>query len=380
MNEQVLTDFYWTSLKRIEEQEQVLAEKGIGTPAEMRLIFSISAAGLLRHGVKFQVLEQKIEEPKVKKVGFLTIASSGETSGAVTSRVVFRDPEGNDHVCTEEELRNVMHGDYDRIVLKQKEEESRDAKPSIIIPDMEEIPDEPVPAPKEAAKPEEPEEKAVQDEARLPAFFKDSRYPDDPENKKFYDTFLYDQHDISVTYQNQSGVIHFYVFPLAVRQNERATDILVIAESGEVCRAGISRGIGSSVELEFADIPFVVRGSFSDGVFRSQINSLNEEVASSMKDEIKPHPADKRTSTTYVQIRYQGIDLNIFPAKFKNNGSTGYSPAAIAIERNRMLELLTPTSEGTFAVTGNGGENILVETYWVGGSSNPEFRVNISED
>ncbi|MCD8083227.1 MAG: hypothetical protein LUE86_06940 [Clostridiales bacterium] len=385
MNEEILINHYWTSLKQAEEDIRVLSEMGQEATAEMNLIYGIAAAGVLRHGTKFQVVMPNAEDTqKQKKLGFFAITSDTGEPEVLPANIEFRDPEGDKHSCGEELLRKIMHEEYDRVILKIEEEKPEPAKLSITLPDIKEEEEELLPETEDKVTPEDAETmdeipETVQDASRLPVFFKDGNYKDDAEGKKPDETFLYNQHDVTISYGGESGIIHFFVFPLAVKFNERATDIVVIAESGEVCRAGVSHGIGSSVELEFAEIPFVVRGSFEQGEFRSQVNSLNDEVAKTMQTELKPHPAARRTSTTYVQMRFMGIDLNVFPAKFKNNGSTGYAPGAIAIERNGLIELLTPTSEGPFVITGNDGENISVETYWVG-SDHPEFRVVASEE
>lgn len=386
MKEQQLIDFYWDTLKRCENNQAVLEEKGGNKTKELDRMQAISVAGLLRNGVQYHVLEsQKENGIRQKKLGFLTISAFEEGSPNIAIKIILKDPDGNLHEYDAEFIRSVMHNDLDPFLVKEAVDHVQEEKNESIetqIPDLKEVMEEEIePASVKIPMPVTiKEEKKYTDSARLPEFIRDSQYPDDPLGKKLDSTFLFNQHDITITTKSgNTGTIHFFVFPLTVKSEEPATDILAIAESGEVCRASISRGNRSSVELEFAEIPFVIRGMFENNQFISQVNLLDEEEIASVQIEESKHPATDRTSITYAQFDYQGMLLNVFPARFRNNGSTGYAPATIAIERNHTIELITPTSEGTFALNGNDGEQLCVETYWVG-NENPEFRVIVSEE
>lgn len=61
MKEQQLIDFYWDTLKRCENNQAVLEEKGGNKTKELDRMQAISVAGLLRNGVQYHVLESQKE-------------------------------------------------------------------------------------------------------------------------------------------------------------------------------------------------------------------------------------------------------------------------------------------------------------------------------
>lgn len=373
MNEEILIGFYWESLSRAENVISDLQKNNQPITPEARLIKGLAFAGLIRHHVKFHLVQPEKEITTTKKVGFISITSTEDNQDFESPKVIIRDPNGFDHECETEVLQPILGPEFAPLILKQNPDGTSVRQVSEIkladLPEEEELIEE-----------EPKDTETVIDESsqtnrkdRLPEFIKDGRYKDDVQGIKLWDTFTYNHHAISLEYKGDSGTIHFYVYPLAIKQNELSTDIMVIAESGEVCRANVSRGAVSSVELSFGDIPFMIRGSFKDGQFHSIVKPMIQEVIETMTEHVYPHEATNRTSTTFVQSEYHGIVFNIFPAKFKKdefgdyipaNGSNGYTPAGIVIERDHHVEVLTPTSEGVFNVLGNNGETILIETYW----------------
>lgn len=303
-------------------------------------------------------------------MAFISITSVEENQDFEEAKVIIRDPKGYDHECSAELLERILGPEYAPIVLKKSPEgvPLKQAQ-EIVLAELQEEIDEPMTVPVQT----EEEEKQENSADRMPEFVRDGRYKDDVQGRKTWDTFVYNHHALSISYRGNEGTIHFYVYPLAMRQNALSTDIFVIAESGEVCRAGVSHGEVSSVELNFGEIPFVVRGSFKDGQFQSIVKPMIQEVLDTAQENIYEHPAKVRTSSTYVQTEYHGVPINIFPAKWKKdeygdyvpeNGSSGYVPAGIVIGRENHVEVFTPTSEGVFNILGNDGEKILVSTYW----------------
>ena len=388
MREDQLKDFYWKILKIITGTRKELKIRGIDEAREYALLYRLAYAGLLRFGVHFQMQERYLgEAPNEKKLGFITVTTQKEEIAAtVTHHITIRDEDGTFYEIGEEELRKVMFDDFDRVVLKigseeTEQKESEPLVPNFVIPDFQEENQEGEQQVDTEDKKEEPDKGASNesdDPMRLPTFVVDKRYKNDSPGKKKESTFLYNRHDLSIDDAGNTGTISFYVYPLSVKMNEKATDIMVVAESGEMCRASISRGFSSAVEIEFAEVLFVVRGSFIDGEFCSQVNVLKEGVRV-IENQCQKHQVLNKTSTTFVRQEYENIQFNIFPAKYGNNGSKGYAPAAIAMERNNGLEILTPTSEGVFVINGSDGVKIVIETYWIG-DYDPEFRVNIEKD
>ena len=372
MNEESLINFYWDALNKSESIISELNANEMPETAESKLVKGLAVAGLIRNNVKFHLVQPDKEVTKTKKVGFISFTSTEENQDFQNPKVILRDLNGFDHEFELDMLSQILGPDFDSLVLGKKPA-GQTLKPVTEIK-IADLPDDfyETEQKKEEEKPAE-EETPLDNGERLPVFAKDGRYKDDIQSLKLWDSFVYNHHAVTINYKGNEGTIHFYVYPLAIKYNELATDIMVIAESGDMCRANVSRGSVSSVELSFGDIPFVIRGSFQDGKFNSIVKPLIQEVIDTMKESVYPHEAETRTSTTYVQSEYHGILFNIFPAKFKKdefgdyypaNGTNGYTPAGVVIERDNHVEVITPTSEGTFSVLGNDNETILIETYW----------------
>lgn len=374
MNEEVLLGFYWESLNKAETIISELEKNNQPVTPEAKLIKGLAFAGLIRQHAKFHLVQPDKEITTTKKVGFISITSTEDNQDFESPKIIIKDPNGFEHECETTVLQPILGPEFAPLILK-KTVDGTEIRPASEIKFVE-LSEEQMIEEEETLNADsiaEESQPSTDRKDRLPEFIKDGRYKDDVQGIKLWDTFTYNHHALSLEYNGESGTIHFYVYPLAIKQNELATDIMVIAESGEVCRANVSRGTVSSVELNFGDIPFMIRGSFKDGKFHSIVKPMIQELIETTTENIYPHEATNRTSTTFVQSEYHGILFNIFPAKFKKdefgdyipaNGSNGYTPAGIVIERDHHVEVLTPTSEGIFNVLGNNGETILIETYW----------------
>lgn len=363
-------DKFWDFLFKAEALKQKIEAENIEETAEVRLIRGISFSELIRNNVPFHVIIPEEDKIKEKKMLFsISITSVEKSNDERAEQVIIKDSSGEDHACESSILKEIMGKDYQTLVLKIDPSTGKDLPSAeIVIPDLN-LEQEPANNPIEEQKDdlEKVEEQAPKSKNRLPEFVKNGRFRDDALWKKELSTFLCNQHNITLTYQGNSGVIQFYVYPLDVKTEEKATDIFVIAVAGDVCRSAVSRGETSSVELDFEGIPFAVRGSFEGGTFKSMVKPLVEEIVSSYTEEIINYVPEKRTSTTFVQAEYAGITFNIFPGRFMTNAQNGFCPAGIVLIRNERLESLTPNQEGSFSIIGNNGENINIITYWMGG-------------
>ncbi|MBQ6857139.1 MAG: hypothetical protein IJO13_08550 [Lachnospiraceae bacterium] len=370
MSDNLLVNYYWDVLSKAETILSGLENNKQAVTPEARLLKGLAVAGLIRQNVKFHLIQPEKEVTTTKKVGFISITSTEMNDDFVVPKIIIKDFNGNEHECDLDVLKPILGPDFD-ILIFQKRPDGTDIKQvnEIKLPDLKEedsIQESVVKKDNVLPVPEVKKD-------RLPEFIKDGRYKDDVQGMKLWDTFIYNHHALTIEHQGNAGTIHFYVYPLSIQENKLSTDIMVVAESGELCRANISRGEISSVELEFAGIPFTVRGSFQNGKFHSIVKPMIQEVMENMEEKIDSHFTESRTSTTYVQSEYHGIIFNIFPAKLKknetgqyipSNGTNGYAPAGIVITRDNHVEVLIPTSDGTFNVIGNNGENILIETFW----------------
>lgn len=373
MYEDILLNFYWDALIKAETIIFELEQKQLPITSESKLIKGLAIAELIRNHVKFYVIQPEKEITKTKKIGFISLTSTEENTNFQAPTIVIKDPNGSEHKVEAELIKQILGSDYNTIILKEDSNTvpNQEIKeiPIIDFSDEEYETEEK----QEELIPEEPESSKIDHSMRLPIFEKDGRYSDDIQSIKLWDTFTYNHHALTLKHQDQDVTIHFYVYPLAMKQNELASDIMAIAESDDLCRANVSRGNVSAVELNFNDISFTIRGSFQNGKFNSVVVPMDQAIINTMSEQMDSHEATNRTSTTYAQSEYHGIIFNIFPAKFKQdeygnyvpaNGSHGYTPAGIVIERNNLIEVLTPTSEGTFHVLGNNKEDIIIETYW----------------
>lgn len=363
-------DKFWDFLFKAEALKQKIEAENIEETAEVRLIRGISFSELIRNNVPFHVIIPEEDKIKEKKMLFaISITSVEKSNDERTEQVIIKDSAGEDHACESSILKEIMGKDYQTLVLKIDPSTGEDLPSAeIVIPDLN-LEQAPANSPIEEQKDdlEKVEEQAPKSKNRLPEFAKNGRFRDDSLWKKELSTFLCNQHNITLTYQGNSGVIQFYVYPLDVKTEEKATDIFVIAVAGDVCRSAVSRGETSSVEIDFEGIPFAIRGSFEGGTFKSMVKPLVEEIVSSYTEEIINYVPEKRTSTTFVQTEYAGITFNIFPGRFMTNAQNGFCPAGIVLIRNERLESLTPNQEGSFSIIGNNGENINIITYWMGG-------------
>lgn len=379
MTSEQIVDYYWAVLKRAEKIKTDLTSNNISETSEVAYMRGIAVAELIRHFVKFKLIKPEKEIVQTKGFGIFQMTTVTQNDDTRPECVVITAPDGVEYTCELTLLQNIMKKDYKQLILKISDDGKAISSPiDIVIPDL---PDEETTAVKEIKEIKEKEKPVDQQEYtddRIPEFGHDGRYKDDAANKKGFNTFLCNQHDMTINSNLGSGIIHFYVYPLSVKTNEKATDIFVIAEAGGICRTSISRGKTSSVEIEFEKISFAVRGSFENGNFVSMVKPLTEGVLDNCQEALIQHIPEVRMSTTYMQaIVEDGILCNIFPAKFNGNyQNTGLCPAGIVIERNKQLEIVTPNSEGSFTIKGTHNEDISLITYWTGGDT-PVFRLEM---
>lgn len=342
-NRESISPFYWDVLKRAEKIKNDLEANHSPETKELRYLRGIAFAGLIEHNTPFRLVQPLKEITKTKKLGFLSITSVESTEDEREEQVFLQDPEGVEYSCDTQLLQDIMKQRYRTLVLKEQETiQKEEGEAAILVPDLEEETKQ-----KTVIKMAESEEKQLAEEVhtkdRLPVFSKEEQFRNDRDGQKQIETFWCSQHDLTITHEGAHGTIHFYVYPLAIKENERATDVFVIAESGGICRTALSRGEVSSVELEFEGVPFAIRGSFQNGKFISMVKPLLADVAENYQEKVIDRSSSIRTSTTYVQTEYRGLKFNIFPAMFGGNGSRGFAPAGIVIERAGQIEISTPT-------------------------------------
>ena len=228
--------------------------------------------------------------------------------------------------------------------------------------------------PKTAVPPETPKDAPsgyVDIDNRLPVFAQYPELPKDKSGRKSAGTFLYDMHKIKVR-AAKTKEYTFCIYPLKIEENALVTDVFVVASvNDKYIRAGISRGRTSAVTITF-DETFLVRGSWKNGIFESQITVMGTDAGTVEDELIANNTRRQKTATTYVSIPTSGTEeIYIFPGIYnKNDEDTGYALAAMAIKTKDDVMVLTPTQEGIFAI--NNGK-IKLECYWQGN----EFRYDV---
>ena len=250
--------------------------------------------------------------------------------------------------------------------------------------DVEEQPEEEVEVPEdpgellhsdetEEGENKEVEEQKIPDSGKRQLVF--GRYPSFPADKtgvKMESSFLCNVHHLAVIVNGRRGVIDFTIYPLEVQENAMITNIFVTAVAGNSIRAGISKGQSAAITMEFGGIAFMIRGSFKNQKFESQVNLLNAPDAE-VKENVIRHERKDRTSTTYAMIEEADKNLYIFPGQFLDNGPNGLSAAAMAVDKgDGNVIVLCPTQEGNFIINEGGIERSL-EIYWMGNEFCTEF-------
>ncbi len=200
---------------------------------------------------------------------------------------------------------------------------------------------------------------------RLPVFKKYPNLPSDPENGKLADTFLYNQHRLTITQNGETKEYEFYIYPLKVEKDNLSTDIFVVGVMNhKYIRASISRGKTAAVTIAFND-NFLVRGSWKKGAFQTQIMYMSEKEAD-VQDELVAYDTRKtKTQYTYMNIPTDTDDeVYLFPGSIKeNDDTTGLARAAMVLKTKKDVMVLSPTQEGIFALN-NGA--VQIECYWIG--------------
>lgn len=384
MDNEQLTEYYWKTLKEVEETENDISVKTGGSMSENNIMHGILFSDLIRLGVPFTIETTVVE--KKKESSFLGISVVQDTPAeSVPQNVVIKDDYGNIHKIACKILQSVMQKDYDKIILgiDGTTNSGNNVTMDISVPKLD---DEQEDKPKNKKKQKEEKPVVIEDETpanssenRLPEFVENTGLPKDAEGEKAESTFLYNVHTLTIDLGTRgTGVIKFYVYPLQYAKNSKISDIMVVAEAGGIVRAALSKGVSSSVRLLFEDFQFVIRGRWQDGSFISQVNPLNDEIIDNTKSEVKSVIPEKATSTMYMHQQFGGADLYIFPAKYGDNADTGYALTAMAIATKDDVSVVTPTANGNYVLQGKDNKDYSIELYWI--SSPAKLRCQIEEN
>lgn len=378
-------EFYWNTLKSISKAKEKYQIENIPEQDESIRIFAISFAQIIKSGIRFNFVNQTVQTEEEKKSGFIKIKQNkDEEIKEDDSCIEISDPSGVVYKCNCIVLKNIMKDDYDKYILKidKNEKQVKKETEKIIMPDIFNTDDEKAVDTKTPDKEEKEQERDSQpdytNKDRLPEFFEDTNYTkDDVKNglpKKSAASFLYNKH--LLTFANGSS-IEFCIYPLKVKADSPITDVFVAAVkktpvSGSrwpisIIRANVSRGISSSVNIEFDEkTKFIIRGAWKNGIFSSQVNPLSEKAVE-YKEITEQHVPTIRTSTTYLRTNVDGHICNAFPVSFLENDKNGYAYTAVAVEDENNVIVITPTESGDFIISGKNGSSDKSLTFnWTG--------------
>ena len=344
---------------------------------EIDIGYGLAIANLIRNGVPFTLThsQPKVEEKKSPPfIGIVQEEQPKETAEEDPDVLTIKDSNGGKHIIPCSVMESLLKKEYRTLILKETDasRNSGNVTMNISVPDYSDSIEDQV----------KEEEKTLQNliqkqegiessytEERLPVFAENDKFRKDARLEKSSVTFLYNKHEVLIDFGSQGvGKITFFVYPLEIKQDSNITDIMVVAESGGLVRAAISRGTSSAVKIEYDQFPFIVRGRWEHGAFLSQVNSLDENIAKSMTDSVESFVPEERTSTTFFKTEYDGVFLYAFPARYGENENTGYALTALAVEDHGSITVLTPRPTGEYVVTCSNGEELSVDLYWIGSS------------
>ena len=367
---QKLDNFYIDTLKFSKNHDMSLPEN--------KALYKLAFFGLMRDGYKFSIRKEQPQPlPEDKNNKAKTKKAEADEPPINTVVLLIND---TGYSCLESDLK-LMFGDmYDELLAKKHHETisaTEDDEPFFIPnvyadnPNQEEKQEKPK---ADTVKAAAPAHKAI----TLPYIAFDSHYENDPDGRKEYDSFLFDEHTVDAVLSNGDKK-HYdaIVYPLTMNtENQRSTDILVIMtdDTGKI-RTGMSKtgdAAQKSVTLEFDEISFIVRAYWSDGDFRTNISllsSANGQAYISDKT-IKVRPT-RRTSSFYMRMVGENGDvLDVFPRTLlHNNARTGLAPVVVMIEDGTKRQLYTSENDNYYDLWFDGKQQ-RVDIYWAGNSLN----------
>lgn len=376
-NKEDLITYYDETMCRMDRLRKVeKTSEGKYFP-EIDIAYGLAIANLIRSGVPFTLTHSKPKVEEKKNTPFIGIVQEEQPKESVEEDpdvLTIKDSQGVKHTIPCTVLETILKKEYRTLILKETDDVGGQEQitMNISVPDysdgIEPQAKDEKKAPQNIVQEQEEAEVGYTEE-RLPVFAEYDKFRKDAKLDKNSTTFLYNKHEVLIDFGNQGmGKITFYVYPLEVKQDSNITDVMVVAESGGLVRAAISRGTSSAVKIEYEQFPFIVRGRWEHGAFLSQVNSLDENIAKSMTDSVESFVPEARTSTTFFKAEYDGVFLYAFPARYGENESTGYALTALAVEDHGSLTVLTPRPTGEYVVTCNDGKELSVDLYWIGTS------------
>lgn len=205
----------------------------------------------------------------------------------------------------------------------------------------------------------------------------DPRYQDDPTDKKEYDSFLFNSHDIQVTFENgKKKKYTAVVYPVYMStEDSLATDIFCIVsdEIGNIrcAMSDMSDTSQKGITAEFPEITLIIRGEWDNGNFQSncKVLSVPGGAHAALREKVTYIKPSNRTSSFY--LRHKGADgswLNVFPLSLlRNDAVTGLAQCVLMVEDGDSRKIYAVDVNTHYAVAFDGSQKI-VEVFWSGNS------------
>ena len=364
----VINSYYTNTLLKIGSQNRENTEDDN--------LYYLSFWGLLRCGYPFTLAENAIKDQESDNA-----CEKAEGSEAVTEKVVRISLDDKIFSCGIDALKERFGTKTVSVMLDDRpgigsvEENGDDDEIVLPYADFGDKDDTSVNG--------EHKEEAMQREAEqpkklIPYIPSDSRYPDDPVDRKEYDTFLFNSHSIDISFHDGRKA-HFeaVVYPVYMDESDSlATDIFVIVsdEIGRI-RSGMSdmeQNGQKGVSVEFESLRLIFRGEWKGGRFQTNckiMSYIDSTMKLSLKEKVVYVVPSNRTSSYY--LRHKGKDgtyINVFPLKvLKNDNVTGLVPSALIIEDGNSRKIYTSDSNMRYLL-GYDGQQQIISVFWRGPS------------
>ena len=367
-----------------------IVSTAMDTP-EAKNIYALSYFGLLRNGYEYstrqEIVEETIEERMERELAATKAKSkkvknddkdkdqSDEEPVVKYQNVLTIKINDRGYSISEGELK-ARYGDmYDSVINRNTKLKNRKKKTAVNQIYMPEVKFEEETEAIIERIPEEKEDVVVNEKPAIPFIEFDDKFPNDEAGTKSYDSFLFNQHNIKVTFADRTEKGYTaVVYPVYTNTADCIiTDILaIIYDEDNAVRVGMSP-MGDdeqkSVTLSFDDVTFTIRGNWEDDRFYSTVNITKTSDNKPAKIESADNQFVPTYRTSSYYMRHKGNDgtyLNVFPLTYlRNDGSSGLAPAVLMVEDGKERKLFTSEGNTRFSMYYDDSQK-TIGVYWAG--------------
>lgn len=368
---------------------------------EKKNLYLSAFFGLMRNGHKYDVVEEKpkvkpVEEPdpkkkkKSKKVD--EFFEDDPTQKIEITHTLVMIIDGKAFRCPEVDLKFAFGNMYDAVTGGPQKKQKNlyiNKNDDVFLPDV--YADTESAETKHTADAEmTPTMPAVTKKPQpkkpvLPYLGINTKFENDDEDAKVYDSFLFNTHVSTVRMKDgQTETYQFVIYPLLPDMDDcMSTDVLVISqdEKGRT-RTAMSdsrKGFQKSVSVEYDSVSFIIRAHWEDGMFVSSVAVLSAKDGEQpiFNDKITPTIPTHQTSSFYLRhVAPNGNVLNVFPLTLlRNDPQTGLAPVIFMIEDGQSRKLFS-SGDNTYVSMYFAEKEVNVYAYWSGNLLQVSVDVN----